>query len=67
MSDSLNQRQIQWFPGHMAKTFRLIGSELKNVDAVLVLLDARIPASSLNPEIEALLGDKPRKIGRAHV
>lgn len=60
MSDSLNQRQIQWFPGHMAKTLRLIGAELKNVDAVLVLLDARIPASSLNPEIEALLGDKPR-------
>ena len=60
MSDTLNQRQIQWFPGHMAKTLRLIGTELKKVDAVLVLLDARIPASSLNPEIEALLGDKPR-------
>ena len=60
MSDHFNQRQIQWFPGHMAKTLRLIGAELKNVDAVLVLLDARIPSSSLNPEIEQLLGSKPR-------
>lgn len=60
MNDSFSGRQIQWFPGHMTKTLRLIGAELKNVDAVLVLLDARIPASSLNPEIEALLGDKPR-------
>ena len=43
MSDSFHQ-PIQWFPGHMAKTLRLIGAELKNVDAVLVLLDARMPA-----------------------
>ncbi len=60
MSDSINQRQIQWFPGHMAKTLRLIGTELRHVDAVLVLLDARIPASSLNPELEKLIAAKPR-------
>ena len=35
MSDSINQRQIQWFPGHMAKTLRLIGTELRHVDAVV--------------------------------
>ena len=50
---------IQWFPGHMAKTRRLIGENLKNVDAVIELLDARIPQSSENPEIGKLLGDKP--------
>ncbi len=50
---------IQWFPGHMAKTRRLIGENLKNVDAVIELLDARIPQSSENPEIGKLLGGKP--------
>ena len=60
MSDSINQRQIQWFPGHMTKTLRLIGTELRHVDAVVVLLDARIPASSLNPELEKLIAAKPR-------
>ena len=62
MSDSLNQRQIQWFPGHMAKTLRLIGSELKNVDAVLVLLDARIPASSLTPRLRHCSATSPESI-----
>ena len=44
----------------MMKTLRLMEAEIKNVDAVLVLLDARIPFSSLNPEIEARIGSKPR-------
>jgi len=51
---------IQWFPGHMAKTRRLMQECLSQVDLVLELLDARIPYSSRNPEIEKLLGDKPR-------
>lgn len=51
---------IQWFPGHMAKTRREIGENLKNVDFVIELLDARIPKSSENPEISRICGDKPR-------
>lgn len=51
---------IQWFPGHMAKTRRMISENLKNVDLVLELRDARIPYSSANPEISKLCGDKPR-------
>ena len=47
-----NQYAIQWFPGHMAKTLRMMEQEILHVDASLVLLDARIPLSSLNPEIE---------------
>ena len=50
---------IQWFPGHMAKTRRIMTECLPNVDLVIELLDARIPKSSKNPEIEALLRDKP--------
>ncbi len=50
---------IQWFPGHMAKTRRLISENLKNVDAVIEILDARIPYSSRNPEIKKLCADKP--------
>ena len=50
---------IQWFPGHMAKTRRLMKENLKNVDVVIELLDARIPASSRNPEIERLTEGKP--------
>ena len=52
--------QIQWFPGHMAKTRRLITENLKNVDIVIEILDARIPYSSRNPEINRLCADKPR-------
>ena len=47
-----NQYNIQWFPGHMTKTLRMMEQEIQHVDASLVLLDARIPLSSLNPEIE---------------
>ena len=51
---------IQWFPGHMAKTRRLITENLSQVDIVIEMLDARIPKSSRNPEIDKLTGQKPR-------
>lgn len=51
---------IQWFPGHMAKTRRLLAENLKLVDVVIELLDARIPFSSKNPEIDAITGVKPK-------
>ena len=54
-----SQYQIQWFPGHMAKTRRLITENLKEVDIVIEILDARIPYSSRNPEIAKLIGNKP--------
>ncbi len=50
---------IQWFPGHMAKTRRLMKEKLKDLDVVVELLDARIPQSSRNPEIEKLTEGKP--------
>ncbi len=53
---------IQWFPGHMAKTRRLITENLKLVDVVIELLDARIPFSSRNPEINSLINNKPRLV-----
>lgn len=56
-----NQKQtVQWFPGHMAKTRRLIKESLPMVDAVTELLDARIPYSSRNPELDELTQKKPR-------
>ena len=51
---------IQWFPGHMAKTRRVMKECLPEVDLVLELLDARIPKSSQNPEIDKMLEGKPR-------
>lgn len=51
---------IQWFPGHMAKTRRMITECLGSVDLILELLDARIPYSSKNPEIEGLIRSKPK-------
>lgn len=54
--------KIQWFPGHMAKTRRLMMSNLKLVDAVVEIKDARIPFSSSNPEMDFLVGGKPRLI-----
>ena len=55
------QRQIvQWFPGHMAKTRRLIKESLSLVDGVTEIIDARIPSSSSNPELEELINGKPR-------
>ena len=56
----LEQMNIQWYPGHMTKTRRQIEADLKLVDAVCEIVDARIPASSRNPDIDAICGDKPR-------
>ena len=51
---------IHWYPGHMTKTRRQIEADLKQVDAVCEIVDARIPVSSRNPDIDAICGDKPR-------
>ena len=51
---------IQWFPGHMAKTKRMMRECLPEVDIIIELLDARIPYSSKNPEIDGLIGNKPK-------
>ena len=51
---------VQWFPGHMAKTRRLITESLPLIDGVVEIVDARIPVSSRNPELQNWLGDKPR-------
>ena len=55
----MQSQNIQWFPGHMAKTRRLINENLKNADAVIEILDARIPYSSRNPEIKRICAGKP--------
>ena len=59
MEDKMN---IQWYPGHMTKTRRQIEADLKQVDAVCEIVDARIPVSSRNPDIDAICGSKPRVI-----
>ena len=61
-ADSENVTAIQWFPGHMAKTRRLITDNLKLVDIVLEITDARVPMSSRNPELDGLIDTKPRII-----
>lgn len=53
---------LQWFPGHMTKAQRMIESNMKLVDAVCEVIDARIPFSSRNPDIDRLCGTKPRLI-----
>lgn len=53
---------IQWYPGHMTKTRRQIEADLKLVDAVCEIVDARIPISSRNPDIDSICGTKPRII-----
>lgn len=53
---------IQWFPGHMAKTRRMLSENLKLIDVVVEILDARIPASSKNPEIDTIINNKPRVV-----
>ena len=53
---------IQWYPGHMTKTRRQIEADLKLVDVVVEIIDARIPASSRNPDIDAICAGKPRLI-----
>lgn len=59
MADSQKQ-VVQWFPGHMAKTRRLIKESLRLVDGVLEVIDARIPYSSSNPELSELISGKPK-------
>ena len=61
-SNMYEKMNIQWFPGHMTKAQRMIEENLKMVDAVCELLDARIPGASRNPDIDRLAGDKPRLI-----
>ena len=51
---------IQWYPGHMTKTRRQMEADLKQVDAVCEIVDARIPISSRNPDIDSICGSKPR-------
>ncbi len=58
----MEMETIQWYPGHMVKARKLITENLKLVDLAVELLDARIPASSRNPEINLIVGDKPRII-----
>ncbi len=53
---------IQWYPGHMTKTRRMIAEQLRNVDAVCEILDARIPVSSRNPDVDRLTAGKPRLV-----
>lgn len=55
-------QNIQWFPGHMTKTKRQIQASLKLVDAVAEIVDARIPISSRNPDLDKLIQNKPRVI-----
>lgn len=58
----MGELNIQWYPGHMTKTRRMMEADLKLVDAVCELVDARIPMSSRNPDIDAICGNKPRLI-----
>ena len=53
---------LSWFPGHMTKTKRMIIVEIKNMDAVCEIVDARIPMSSRNPDVDEMVGNKPRII-----
>ena len=62
MTDGMEKMNIQWFPGHMTRAQRMIEENLKLVDAVCEILDARIPASSRNPDIDRLAGEKPRLV-----
>ncbi|MDO4467633.1 MAG: ribosome biogenesis GTPase YlqF [Bacillota bacterium] len=58
----MQQKQIQWFPGHMTKAKRQMEDSLKLVDFVIEIRDARIPESSKNPMLETLIKNKPRLI-----
>lgn len=61
-ANSESTMNIQWYPGHMTKTRRMIEADVKLVDAVCEILDARIPLASRNPDIDAICGTKPRMI-----
>ena len=58
--NDVQKQVVQWFPGHMAKTRRLIKESLPFVDLVTEIVDARIPMSSSNPELKEMIGNKPR-------
>lgn len=58
----LQDFKIQWFPGHMTKAKRMMESQIKLVDVVVEMLDARIPRSSTNPMLQDILGNKPKVI-----
>ncbi len=60
--NEIEKMNIQWYPGHMTKTRRQIEADLKQVDAVCEIVDARIPVSSRNPDIDSICGNKPRII-----
>ena len=62
MENGYEKMNIQWFPGHMTKAQRMIEDSIKQVDAVCEILDARIPNSSRNPDIDRLASGKPRLI-----
>ena len=62
MKEMDNKMNIQWYPGHMTKTRRMIADQLRHVDAVCEILDARIPVSSRNPDVDELTAGKPRLI-----
>ena len=57
-----NSMNIQWYPGHMTKTRRMMEEDIRLVDAVCEIVDARIPFSSRNPDIDVLCANKPRLI-----
>lgn len=59
---NLNKTNINWYPGHMAKTMKQVEADLKLIDIVIEILDARIPISSQNPEIKKLIKNKKRII-----
>ena len=61
-SNGFEKMNIQWFPGHMTKAQRMIEENIRMVDAVCEILDARIPFSSRNPDIDRLAADKPRLV-----
>ena len=56
----MNEKVIQWYPGHMAKTRRLMKESLPLIDAVCELVDARVPEGSRNPDLDGIIGSKPR-------
>jgi ribosome biogenesis GTPase A len=56
---TMTEKQIQWFPGHMFKSLREIKEKVKLMDIVFILLDARLPFSSMNPELHKIISHKP--------
>ena len=57
-----NSTNINWYPGHMAKTKREIAEDMKIIDVVIEILDARIPMSSQNPDIQGIIKNKKKII-----